>query len=1475
MSGPDLLLGAPGTRVLLVGTSSHAPGSRLPAVGAVAASVADLGQALVERAGLDPAGLTTLVDPAGPQEFGTALVDAAREATGVLVLYFAGHGLVSAGNELHLATVATDDLTRGIPAHQALPYATVRDVLAGSRARLVVVVLDCCFSGRARAVPRGGVDDAFATVPRGMYLLSATGGDEAAWAPDGERHTAFTGALIGLLTEGDPTGPPRFTLDDLYRSLSRRLAERGLPRPRRQASDAGGPEVVAPNPAYTPPSASPAEPEGDFSPYRGLAAFGEEDARYYFGRDELTATLTGRVAAQRHVPGPLVVAGPSGAGKSSLLRAGLLPWLHGQDIDCGVLLPGGDPVRRLAATFGGDTDELTEDPASFRALLARPPQRSRPVIVIDQFEEVFIACRDETRRRAFVAALHAACAEPVSEAPAVVVIGVRADFFGHCTGHPELLDALARPVVVGPMTGENLRAVIEGPAALGGLTLQDGLADLLMDELGAGPGNGTVSTLPLLSHALLTTWQHREGRTLTLAGYRATGGIRRSLANTADTTLEALDPAGRRIARSLFPRLVRLGEGMEDTRRRVPRADLLPAPDDPDHHEAREVLDRFVRARLITVDEHEVEIAHEALIRAWPRLRGWIDEDRAGLTVRQQLAEDADAWARHGQDPSYLYRDTRLAVAQGAALGGPVAPVARRFLDAGTERDRQERAAVRRRSRVRTITTAVLAVLLLASLAGGGVAFTQWRAADEQRHAADEQRRGATALALLARADAIRRTHPATALRLEIAAHRIRPGRETLAALRASVAGSRALGTIDTFPGGAGSRIRAPGGPEFPVVSAALAPDGHLAAVALESSTILWDVRDPGRPRQAGTLPSGGTLAFGPAGLLAVGTATEVTLWDVADPGRPRRTGRLAHAGRAPALAFRADGRLLAVADTPMAVALVAVGPAGKLRSAGRLVATNGIILNPVSLAFRPDGRILAVGVAQLRTAVGLSGGETASLWEVGDPARPRRVARLDAVTGAYETGTRSMAFSADGRLLALSGSLPLLWDVSDPARPRRVPEPPGVGTRGNVFVAFSPAGPVLVTRHSLNAFVLWDLRRPGAPVRSAPLTGHEDVVLGARFDRSGGLLLTFGARSVRLWSAAAPPRPVLLDKAGESYPRSVSFSPDGAALLDGGDFNLWSVDHRGGLRRTPMVTGDPDNPDDYSSVAFSPSTPGVAAGADGGRSRSGARIWDLRRPGRPHAVPLPGGHDVASLAYAPGGAVLAGVDVDALTLWDTTDPLRPKVVRRLPLAGHSGGETLAFSPDGRFLAVSRSTSGSDRDRVSVWDTRDFSRPVVTLDSEAYVETLAFSPSGRLLVSGGGDTFVVWDVTDIAAPRRTASVTGNNRIVTAAFGRDDHLLATGGEHDPVKLWDVTDPARPRLAATLGDHDGFVEAVAFSPDGRRLVSGGTGPELELWDLTDFIARTARPLETACAMSGRGLTEAEWADHVRTAPYQATC
>ncbi|MFF9203813.1 helix-turn-helix domain-containing protein [Streptomyces sp. NPDC014986] len=394
-------------------------------------------------------------------------------------------------------------------------------------------------------------------------------------------------------------------------------------------------------------------------PYAGLAAFREADAGVFFGRERLTGALVEHLKERRL----LVLFGASGSGKSSVLRAGVLPAFVG--VPTLVFTPGPHPLEecanRLAARAGVAPGPVRAELAAESGALHRMVRQilagrqegdsatEELLLVVDQFEEVFTLCRDAEERERFVASLVHAAQAPDSRTR--VAVAVRSDFYTHCTRSPGLVDALPHAHhPVGPMTVEELRAAIVRPAARARLTVESALLTTLTAD-----AHGRSGALPLLSHALLETWGRRRGNALTLAGYRAAGGFEGALTQTAEAFYRALSDSQRRATRRLFLRLVALGEGTEDTKRRVPRQELDDGPD------TALVLEQATRARLLTVDGDHVEIAHEALIRCWTRLGDWLDEDRDQERLLRALTEATALWESLDHDRDILYRGVRLA----------------------------------------------------------------------------------------------------------------------------------------------------------------------------------------------------------------------------------------------------------------------------------------------------------------------------------------------------------------------------------------------------------------------------------------------------------------------------------------------------------------------------------------------------------------------------------------------------------------------------------------------------------------------------------------------------------------------------------------------------------------------------------------------------------------------------------------------
>lgn len=807
----------------------------------------------------------------------------------------------------------------------------------------------------------------------------------------------------------------------------------------------------------------PPEPSGQGDPpYVGLAALQPEDVNRFFGRDRLVEELLSRLARCRVV----VVFGASGAGKSSVLRAGLIPRL-----DAPVLLftPGAHPFEEcaihLAHLAGSLTPPLGDDPrALHRAVRIAAPDGGELVIVVDQFEEVFTLCRDADERSRFIDALLTAA--HTSNSGCRVVLGVRADFYAHCTAFPKLVGALRDgQVTVGPMTSDELRLAITQPAVRAAAAVESALLAELIAQAGR-----RIGVLPLLSHSLLETWRRRRGNTLTLAGYLASGGIEGALAKTAESVYGGLSAPQRRVTRDLLLRLTALGEGTEDTKRRVGRTEL---GDDPD---TLLVLDRLAAARLISLDVDGVEISHESLIGAWPRLRDWLAEDREGLRLHRELTAATDTWESLYRDPGTLYRGIRLARAAEWMKGrGGAALTEReqRFLDASVDAEESERDLARRHSRRLRQAVVLLSILLISTAGAMTYALNAKRSIARQRD---------TALSRIVagKATAQRKANPALAAQLSLAAYELAPTDEARASLLSSL----------PYP----YRQRLSGHTAH-VNSVAYSDDGRTIVTASHDHTArLWDATDPHRPVSLATL-SGHTdavnaAAFRPDGRVVATASWDHTakLWDVSGRRHPVELSTLrGHTREVNAVVFTADGQTVATVSTDSTVRLWNVADP---RVPHELRTLTGHTDAVVAAAFRRDGRMLATA----------SFDHTAALWDVTKAGPPRFL------TGHHATVTW-VAFSPDGTKLVSSGQdgRARIWDPDSGRQLGTL-----TGHSGIVrAVAFSPDGRKIATAGEDGTARLWDVSRADGPRQIALIEAHSDRVTSVSFSPDGRSIVT------------------------------------------------------------------------------------------------------------------------------------------------------------------------------------------------------------------------------------------------------------------------------------------------------------------------------------------------------------------------------
>ncbi|MBF8283025.1 MAG: hypothetical protein HW378_1940 [Anaerolineales bacterium] len=1170
-------------------------------------------------------------------------------------------------------------------------------------------------------------------------------------------------------------------------------------------------------------------PASGLPPFKGLQHFDEADADLFFGREALVAKLLERVLNFSPAPRFLGIVGASGSGKSSIARAGLVPALRWSQASAHwhihLLTPTARPLQALAARLTQDAasvtaaatlaDDLARDPRSLHLHVgrllsmsagksARRGDRSSShtrspdpqlLLVVDQFEELFTLCRDDAERRAFIGNLITAAFEP--NGPTFVVLTLRADFYAHCAPYAALRDALAaQQEYIGPMSADELRRAIEEPAKRASWELEPGLVEVLLKDVGAdGAHAPEPGALPLLSHALLETWQRRRGRTLTVSGYLASGEVRGAIAETAEAVFQdELDAHQQVIARNIFLRLTELGDadGAAETRRRATFEELIPQPDDAPA--VRAVLTRLADARLIITDEGVAEVAHEALIREWPTLRGWLEENREGLRLHRHLTLAAEGWVRHGRDPGELYRGARLAQALEWAAAHPAElnRLEREFLEASqalVEQEAAEREAQRQREleaaqrlaetqmraaeqlRRRALTLAAAFILALA-MAGAALFFGEQ--ARQTAVTAQTDRRIASARELAA---AALNNLP------------VDPERSILLALQA-VSTTRAVdGTVLPEAEGAlhSSIVASPirltlTGHATRVLSAAFSPDGkRLATIGDNGTTIVWDsmtgeelLRLPGTTAQSDVV-TGQRIIYSPDGkFLAACDNDQVKVYD---PLSGELIKTLAgQPGEVTAVAFSRDGTHIASGDRNGTVIVWATATGDSLLElAGHTDAVEG-------LTFSPDGKWLVTA----------SDDATIKIW---DAAAGDLLRDYSDFTGLVS----SVAFSPDGTRFAFTtvdGSHVWQIDFNTVEGVTTIMNQEIFTIPGGASV-FSPDGTRLagVSASTIgNAVKLWDAAN-GRELLT--LSGHTGWVMGIAFSPDGKRLASTSLDgTVKVWSLTPGQETATVSGPGAGYGTRVAYNPNGQEFAtNGGDgtATLWIAET--GEPRLTLAGHDLE----VLNLAFS---------SDGNRLATGsldttAIVWDTATGQKLLTIP---GHEfgVRDIAFSPDGRLIATGGFDGTArVWDTATG-----TVNYQITDHDGLVLgVSFSPDGTHLA----TSSTDT-TAKIRDAKTGNWLLVLTGHSAGLPDIAYSPDGLKLATGSTDgTAIIWDA---ATGSKLVTLTGHSSgIQSVAFNSKGTLLATGSEDNTAKVWDV---ATGEEILTLPGSGGGVKGVAFSP-----------------------------------------------------------
>jgi WD40 repeat protein/serine/threonine protein kinase/DNA-binding SARP family transcriptional activator len=1194
------------------------------------------------------------------------------------------------------------------------------------------------------------------------------------------------------------------------------------------------------------------------NPYKGLRAFGETDAADFYGRDALVGELARALVDRRLV----AVVGPSGIGKSSVIKAGLVPSLRRGAVPGSEqwlvtdMFPGSYPYEELAAALlrvaverpDDLVEELERDELGIRRVMKRIlPAETELLLVVDQFEELFTLTAEETRRR-FLAGLTMLAADPRSRVR--VLVTLRADFLDHPLRYPEFGALLGAGMVpVAAPSEDELAAAIERPARRVGVRYEPGLVSQIIADVRDQPG-----ALPLLQYALTELFAARTSDTLTLEGYVATGGVVGALGRRAEGLYARLRPTAQAACRQVFVRLVSVDPTAQDTRRRVSRRELRQLELDPDA--VAEILARYGEHRLLSFDREPltrtptVEVAHEAILSQWDRLRGWIDERREGLLVHRRLVEAVAEWQDAGRDPAYLPHENRLVQFEAWAGATDLALTAG---ERGLLAEARATADTAARRRARRWRATLVGFALLAAAASVLATFALVLRNEERDHA-----RLATARQLAASAEANLDVDPERSILLAIeAAETTRRHDGTVLpeaeqALHDALATSRVLTAVP----GVGRRT----GIGHVV---ALAPDAsRFVAADLGKTASIRDgktasIRDAHTGAKLVTL-AGHTgevlaVAYSPNGrLVATGSADGTArLWN-AVTGDPVHVLRV-HRGGVFATRFSADGTRLATLGADRAVRVWDVRPGRKLQSfPGAHQRTDAGVAWGEGVAFVGRDRIAvspwARGSAHspvVAKVFDISSGNLVAV--VKDPAGATEIVDLD----VSPDGTLLVAGSAD------NGQLQLYRLPS--GRQLDVVDAHGATV---LDVEFSRDGRRVATGGVDGLAKIWDVVSHGKLSEALTLRGHTNPVGSVSFNRTGIRLATWGQISgeARVWDVSPAGRGEVLTLPGPKtdWPSfSIAFTPDGRRLVASsgreGEVRVWSV--KTGKK---LLVLDRDARADapvraVSGVDVSPDGSRIATASADGSARifdaeTGEQLWVVRGL---HCVR--GGLCVVNRAvFSPDGTRIATTGADATVRILDAGTGRQLRVLQAARAGHRPGGLgtipVAWSPDGaRLLSMAP-------DGTRIWDARSGRKLRVLPPSGGPGRSAVWSPDGRQVLTESGIGPKVWDA---SSGKRLRTLETDAASGDMAFSRDGSQLANVTIDGPAtayatRIWDW-----PAGVETLKLREGGYR-ITFSPDGRLLagVRQEPVPFVHVWTLDpERLLRIARSRVT------RSLTEEE--------------
>ncbi|MEM9953114.1 MAG: protein kinase [Chloroflexota bacterium] len=1143
------------------------------------------------------------------------------------------------------------------------------------------------------------------------------------------------------------------------------------------------------------------------NPYKGLRPFSESDAQDFFGRDDLIERLVERLNQNANLANFLAVVGPSGSGKSSVVRAGLIPQMRlgavGDTQNWFIIdmLPDDDPISNLASgllslasTPLSDLEHRlrTDEKALIWAnqQLLQDTDDGHLLLFIDQFEEVFTLSDDESMRLHLLNLLNYTVRHAHN---IVIIVTIRADFFDKPLLYDGIGDLLqARTQVVLPLTAQEIEWAITGPADNANIIVDRDLIAAIIADVRDEPG-----ALPLLQYTLTELFERRDSNRLTLDSYVDSGGVLGSIAKRAQDVYDDLLVVQRQLTRQIFLRLVTLGEGTEDTRRRVQRSELLNLGDD--RQQIEKILNIFGSYRLLTFDRDPatrvptVEIAHEALIKRWDDLKKWLDESRNDVRLQRSLASASQEWVDNGQQEGYLLYDERLAQYQQWLTNTSVAinEQERAYLDASiAEKQAQDKLEEQRQARERELeqrdlrrsrlVSWVMAVAFLITLALTIVAVLQRQIAQEESANAISARAtsDANALAADARANEIQNFNL-----ISIAQQAITDGDSGLAvSLLNIVSNTTNLSPAvqsELYPAVYASQLRGRLENHTDTVTAlAISADGRWIATGSEDLTvILWDGDTQSVVHQlTGHRGIISDLAFSPDNRQLVSVANDGLgiVWDV-ETGTEILQLR-GHRGPITGVDYAPDSTQIATSSGDDSIIL--------------WDAITGEIVN--QLTGHSDSVRSVVYSPQGDSLISASRDTTLILWDVATGQMIRTLS-------GHSDSVQSVDFSTSGRQIVSGGfdRVVIIWDVETGAIVSRL-----IGHNDEVTsVAFSPTDRSIVSTSCAERdiertcirgeILIWD---PLSGRERLNFLGHTEIINDAIFTADGRQVLTASCGTQRQNSCIA----------GETLIWDIINTTDRIQQLNGHDSSVYSVDYDHDSQRLLSGGGSlllEDQPQGDTSIVLWDTTSGIILNRFTGHSGN-----------------------VTELEFHRNGSTFLSASRDStVRIWllDARQPLRQ-------FEQHTGSVyDIEMTSDG-----SQVLSAGDR-RVLLWDyeSLEIALSLENFGAEISARSLAISPDDSIIATGlNNGVIILWDSTTGEEIRRLTGHTDD--LLTLEFTSDGAFLLSGSQDRSVRRWDVA--TGTQLQAYMG-HLEAVTDVTVTGDSRYVLSASDDNTMRYWDM----------------------------------------